>query len=147
MIKKGKAKSRRTVPSACNSQEIKAYILMKDGVYLYDEVEHTLICKIEKDIRNFVGTQKMMKSAPLGIVLVADLAKFTSPYLKGKEAQKFSAWVDTGYLSQNIYLYCTAAGMSTVALGMIDRPKLRGLMEIEEDEKIVLTQVVGYQVQ
>ena len=35
--KTGKEKSKRTAPSACNSQEIRVYTLMKQGVFLYHE--------------------------------------------------------------------------------------------------------------
>ena len=66
-----------------------------------------------------------------------------SPFLRSMEAKRFSAWVDTGCISQNVYLYCAAANLGTVALSLVDRDKLRNLMRLEEHEKIVLTQVVG----
>lgn len=62
-----KSKSRRSVPSACNSQEIKVYIALSNGVYLYDEKNHQLIKILAKDIREYIGTQKMMRSAPVGL--------------------------------------------------------------------------------
>ena len=143
---KGKAKSKRTAPSGCNSQEIRVYVLLENGVFHYDEVHHSLVQIIEDDIREDVGTQKMMQSAPLGIVFVADLTRMTSPHLKRDDAKQFNAWVDTGYISQNIYLYCAAANMATCALGLIDRKKLRELLPLQEHEKIVLDQVVGYRI-
>ena len=85
----------------------------------------------------------MMKSAPLGLVFVADLSRMTSPFLRSQEAKRFSAWVDTGYISQNVYLYCTAANLATAALSLVDRDELHQLMHLQEHEKIVLTQVVG----
>ena len=65
-----------------------------------------------------------MKSAPMGLVFVADLSKMKSPFLRSMEAKRFSAWVDTGYISQNVYLYCVAVNMGTVALSLVDRDKL-----------------------
>lgn len=141
--KYGNVKSKRTAPSACNSQEIRVYVIMKKGVFLYEEENHRLIRTIAKDIRENIGTQKMMKSAPMGLVFVADLSRMKSPFLKSKEAQRFSAWVDTGYISQNVYLYCAASNLGTVVLALINRDKLHKLMKLKEDEKIVLTQVVG----
>ncbi len=38
-----KSKSRRTAPSACNSQEIKVYIALPKGLFLYDGKAHQLI--------------------------------------------------------------------------------------------------------
>jgi SagB-type dehydrogenase family enzyme len=141
--KYGKVKSKRTAPSACNSQEIRVYVLLDKGAFLYNEENHELIEIIAKDIREHTGTQKMMKSAPMGLVFVADLSRMTSPYLRSMEAKKFSAWVDTGYISQNVYLYCVASNLGTVALSLVDRDKLHKLMQLKEHEKIVLTQVVG----
>ena len=85
-----------------------------------------------------------MKSAPMGLVFVADLSRMISPFLRSKEAQRFSAWVDTGYISQNVYLYCAASDLGTVVLSLVDRDKLHALMKLKEHEKIVLTQFVGH---
>ncbi len=57
------------------------------------------------------------------------------PLLKNKEAQRFSAWVDTGFISQNVYLYCAAADLGTVVLALINRDKLGKQMNLEEHEK------------
>lgn len=143
--KYGNVKSKRTAPSACNSQEIRVYVLLEKGVFLYNEENHELVKIFTKDIREYTGTQKMMKSAPMGLVFVADLLRMNSPFLKSKEAKRFSAWVDTGYISQNVYLYCAASNLSTVVLSLVNRDKLHELMQLQEHEKIVLTQVVGKQ--
>jgi SagB-type dehydrogenase family enzyme len=142
--KYGNVKSKRTAPSACNSQEIRVYAIMKEGVFLYNEEDHELIEVVQEDIRDNIGTQKMMKSAPMGLVFVADLQRMKSPFLKSMEAKKFSAWVDTGYISQNVYLYCAASNMGTAVLALINRNKLHKLMRLKENEKIVLTQVLGH---
>ena len=142
--KYGKVKSKRTAPSACNSQEIRVYTILDQGVYLYNEENHHLIQIVTKDIREHIGTQKMMKSAPMGLVFVADLSRMTSPFLRKAEAQRFSAWVDTGYISQNVYLYCAASNLGTAVLSLVNREKLHKLMCLKEHEKIVLTQVVGH---
>jgi len=142
--KSGKVKSKRTAPSACNTQEIRVYLLMEKGVYLYNEENHELIEIIAKDIRENIGTQKMMKSAPMGLVFVADLSRMKSPFLKNKEAQRFSAWVDTGFISQNVYLFCAASKLGTTVLSLVNREKLHEQMNLKENEKIVLTQVVGH---
>ena len=141
---KGKAKSKRTTPSACNSQEIRAYVLLPQGTYLYNEIDHCLTVVNDKDLRNYVGTQKMMHKAPLGLVFVADLSRMKAATLKSKEAKEFTAWVDTGYISQNVYLYCATAGLGTVALAWVNRDVLSNHMGLATHEKIVLTQVVGY---
>ncbi|MBN1780937.1 SagB/ThcOx family dehydrogenase [bacterium] len=142
--KVGQVKSKRTAPSACNSQEIRVYIILKEGVFLYEEENHELIRISTDDIRESIGTQKMMKSAPMGLVYVADLSRMNSPFLRSDEARRFCAWVDTGYISQNVYLYCAASNLGTAVLSLVDRDKLHRLMHLKEHEKIVLTQVVGH---
>jgi SagB-type dehydrogenase family enzyme len=139
----GKVKSKRTAPSACNSKEIRVYAVLQEGVFLYDEETHTLNSIVAADIREHLGTQKMMKSAPMGLVFVADLSVMNSPFLRREDAKCFSAWVDTGYVSQNVYLYCAAANLATAVLSLINRDKLHELMNLKEHEKVVLTQVVG----
>lgn len=142
--KYGNVKSKRTAPSACNSQEIRVYIIIKQGVYLYNEESHELIEIVALDIREHIGTQKMMKTAPMGLVFVADLSRMKSPFVRSKEAQRFCAWVDTGYISQNVYLYCAASNLGTAVLSLVDREKLHKLMKLKEHEKIVLTQAIGH---
>ena len=141
----GNVKSKRTAPSACYSQEIRVYLLTADDAFLYDEERHCLVEILRKDIRTHIGTQKMVKSAPMGLVFVADLSRMKSPFVRSKEAQRFCAWVDTGYISQNVYLYCAAAGLGTVVLAMVDRDTLHALLGLREHEKVVLTQAVGRQ--
>ncbi len=143
-IKKGNMKSKRTAPSACNSQEIRVYVIMKQGVFIYNEDNNELHMIHSKDIRESIGTQKMMKSAPLGLVFVTDLSRMSGPLFKSQEARQFCAWVDTGYISQNIYLYCASANLGTAVLALVDRETLHKSMNLQDHEKIVLTQVVGH---
>ena len=143
--KKGNTKSKRTAPSACNAQEIRVYVLLESGVYRYEEEDHTLFRINTQDIREYTGRQKLMKSAPVGLVYVADLSRMNGPMFRSEEAQRFCAWVDTGFISQNVYLYCASANLATAVLALIPRDDLYRLMGLKEHEKIVLTQVVGNQ--
>lgn len=136
--KTAKGKSKRTAPSACNSQEIRVYAVMKQGVFLYNEDAHELELIVARDLRENISNQKMMKSAPLGLVFVADLSRMNGPLFKKQESQRFCAWVDTGFISQNIYLYCASANLGTAVLALINRDKLHELMKLKEHEKIVL---------
>lgn len=138
-----KSKSRRTVPAACNSQEIKVYIALSTGVYLYDEKNHQLIKVLSRDIRENIGTQKMMRTAPVGLIYVSDYSKLKTFYFKDDNRKWFTSSTDTGFISQNVYLYCAAANLSTVILGLVDRDKLHKTLELNENEKIIYTQIVG----
>jgi len=138
-----KSKSRRSAPSACNSQEIKIYIALSTGVYLYDEKNHQLIKILEKDIRENIGKQKMMRSAPVGLIYVSDYSKLKTFQFKKDENKWFTSTADTAFISQNVYLYCAAANLSTAIIGLVDRNKLHKILELTENEKIIYTQVIG----
>ena len=136
-------KSKRTAPSASNSQAIKIYVSMKKGLFLYDEKNHQMLQILSKDIRENIGTQKMMRSAPVGLIYVSDYSKMKTYLAKDDNRKWFVSGTDTGFISQNVYLYCTAAKLSTVILGFVNRDKLHEIMGLKEYEKVVYTQVVG----
>jgi SagB-type dehydrogenase family enzyme len=138
-----RSKSRRTAPSACNSQEIKVYIALPDGLFLYDEKNHQLIKVLSDDIRKEIGTQKMMHSAPVGLIYVSDYSKLKTLIFKDDNRKWFTSTADTGFISQNVYLYCAAANLSTAILSLVDREKLHGIMGLADFEKVVYTQVIG----
>jgi hypothetical protein len=77
---------------------------MKKGVFLYDEKGHQLVQVLSKDIREDIGTQKMMRSAPVGLVYVSDFSKLSSYFAKDDELRWFISGTDTGFISQNVYL-------------------------------------------
>nr|WP_321486224.1 nitroreductase family protein [uncultured Draconibacterium sp.] len=138
-----RSKSRRTAPSACNSQEIKVFIALSNGVFYYNEKEHQLNRVKSKDIRENIGTQKMMRSAPIGLIYVSDYARLKTFQFRTDEDKWYTSTTDTGFISQNVYLYCAATNLSTAILALIDRKKLHNLIGLGECEKIVYTQVVG----
>lgn len=53
------------------------------------------------------------------------------------------AGTDTGFISQNVYLYCAANKMNTVVVGLVDREELHSLMDLNDNEKIIYTQIIG----
>ena len=131
----------RTAPSAANWQEIDIYVITADGLYLYDAKAHALQQILGDDIRALAGKQPFVKAAPLNLVYVADLAK------TGKASapdQDFYTAADTGFIAQNVYLYCTSEGLATVIRGSVDRPALTKVMKLRPDQKITLAQTVGY---
>lgn len=138
-----RSKSRRTAPSACNSQEIKVFIALFNGLFLYDETNHQLLKILSEDIREHIGTQKMMHSAPVGLIYVSDFSKLNTFLFKDDARKGFTSAADTGFISQNVYLYCAAANLSTAIIGLVDRNKLHKIMGLSENEKIVYTQVIG----
>lgn len=138
-----RAKNRRTVPSSRNSQTIKIFVATSQGVFLYDEKIHSLIEVLIEDIRKYISTQKMMQSAPIGLIYIADYSKMSMYTATDDNRKWFVAGTETGFISQNVYLYCASAGLSTAIIGLVDRDKLHNIVELKEYEHVVYTQVIG----
>jgi nitroreductase len=51
---------------------------------------------------------------------------------------------DTGFIAENIYLFCASEGLATVVRGSIDRLTLSRTMRLRADQRIILAQTVGY---
>jgi SagB-type dehydrogenase family enzyme len=132
---------RRTAPSASNRQEIAIYAALPDGVYLYDAKAHRLEKIISGDLRAATGTQPYVAEASLNLVYVADYAKM--PNLSDADKILYSA-ADTGFIGQNVYLYCASEGLATVIRASIDRAALGKALKLGPDQKITLAQSVGY---
>lgn len=133
----------RTAPSPMNSQEIDIYVAGEDGLFLYDPYFHQLARISDEDIRTFCGSQKFVAKAPLNLIYVADFSRLGK---RAAEKKFFYAAADTGFISQNVYLFCAAYGLGTVVRDWIDRPKLAGKIRLRDDQKIILAQTVGYPV-
>ncbi len=132
---------KRTAPSAVNWQEIDIYVSLADGLYLYDAKAQALIRILGEDIRAITGTQAFVKDAPVNLVYVADFSKIT----RAAESDKiFYSATDTGFISQNVYLFCASEGLATVVRGLVDRTALAAAMKLLPAQRVILAQSVGY---
>jgi SagB-type dehydrogenase family enzyme len=132
---------KRTAPSARNWQEIDVYVAMAEGVYLYDAKAHRLEPVLAEDLRAMTGTQGFVKDAPVNLVYVADLARMTGA---SDTDRVFYSAADTGFIAQNVYLYCASEGLATVVRGSVTRPALKKALSLRSDQEIILAQSVGY---
>jgi nitroreductase len=136
---------KRTAPTAVNWQEIDVYVAMANGLWLYEPKTHSVKLVVQKDLRAATGMQEFVKDAPVNLVFVADLSKMVSDRMHPSEADKtFYAATDTGFVSQNVYLFCASEGLATVVRGMVDKPALAKAMFLRPDQRIILAQSVGY---
>ena len=136
-----KGSGKRTAPSAVNWQEIDIYAATKDGLFLYEADSHRLKPVFGEDIRKITGLQDFTQQAPVNLIYVADFSR-----MKGADPEKkvFYSAADTGFISQNVYLFCASEGLATVVLGLVDKPALGEKMGLRGDQKVILTQPVGY---
>lgn len=132
---------KRTAPSAMNRQQIDVYVALPEGLFLYDAKGHVLKPIINQDIRALTGKQSFVAEAPVTLIYVADHKKMGNVT---EEEKNFYAATDTGFVSENVYLFCASEGLATVVRSSIDKEALAKAMKLNDNQKITLAQSVGY---
>lgn len=131
---------KRTSPSAKDMREITVYVATADGTYLFDPDAHVLRQVLARDIRMLTGTQDFVGQAPLNLIYVSDLGR-----MDASEADKrFYSATDTGFIAQNVYLFCASASLATVVRGSVDRKALAATLKLAPHQQVMLAQTVGY---
>jgi SagB-type dehydrogenase family enzyme len=147
------AENKSTAPSAMNAHDVRIYVFMKDGAYLYDSPKHELAPVLAGDFRSQLMAARPPRPAtppppppppsnpPVQIVLVSDGERFT----RGDPARKLE-WgaLDAGIVSQNISLFCAATGLKTVPRAMMDKARIKELLKLADTLTILLNHPVGY---
>jgi nitroreductase len=131
----------RTAPYWRHIMVIDIYLAMADGVWLYEPKAHELQFYLPDDIRAQTGSQDFVASAPLNLVYVAHGERMQD--LKVEERRLYSS-VDTGFIGQNVYLFCASEGLATVFRGAVDYAKLAGAMKLPDQQFVTFSQTVGY---
>ncbi|MBQ4223308.1 MAG: nitroreductase family protein, partial [Prevotella sp.] len=99
---------------------------------------NTLVPVSDKNIIDaLVAGQQFVKDAPMTLLLVSDQSN-------SRRKNAHYGDIDTGYVSQNIYLACTALGLKTVARAMMDQDAIRTALNFSEDIIIELNHPIGY---
>jgi nitroreductase len=96
---------------------------------------------VSGDIRPMTGKQDFVRDAPVNLIYVANFSKMGNA---SRDDKVLYSGADTGFISQNVYLFCSSEGLATVVRGSIDRGALAKAMKLRPDQKITLSQTVGY---
>lgn len=114
---------KKTAPSSQNRQDIKIYVCMADGNYLYNATNSTLEFISEGDVRPL--------KAPVCLILVSNTNE---------------TWgaIDGGIVSQNISLFCSGIGLATVPRAQMDADALRKALKLTGTQTLILNHPVGY---
>ena len=131
---------KRTAPSALNWQEIAVYVSTTQGMYLYDPKGNALIPVASGDLRSLTYTQvERFKDAPVNLVYVADMEKTGA-----EDARKnLLVAMDTGFVAENVYLYCASEGLPTGFRVSIPKEKLAQALKLRPTQMIMGAQSVG----
>jgi len=114
---------KRTAPSARNKQDIKVYVCMVEGSYLYNAATSALDPVSKGDVRPL--------KAPVCLVLVSDTD------------QSWGA-VDAGIVSQNISLFSSGIGLATVPRMQMNNDELKKALKLTGTQTLILNHPVGY---
>jgi nitroreductase len=132
---------KRTAPSSMNRQEIDLYVVTAKGAYMYDAKNNVLKAVAEGDFRKETGMQAFVGVAPLNIVFVCDKSRMKS---KDEQGMVEATYANSGFISQNIYLFCASEGLATVIRASIPKDNLAKVLRLRADQLITLAQTVGY---
>ena len=93
------------------------------------------------DLRALTGTQDFVGGAPLNLIYVAHGERMhdVSP-----ADRRLFASVDTGFIGQNVYLFCASEGLASVFRGAVPYKKLEAALKLGEGQFVTFCQTVGY---
>jgi nitroreductase len=114
---------------------IDIYAATAEFVWLYEPKG------VHGDIRAKTGTEDFVTTAPLNLVYVAhDERMGNIP----AEYRWLYASVDTGFIGQNVYLFCASDGLATVFRAALDHRQLARTMKLTDGQFVTFAQTVGY---
>lgn len=131
----------RTAPSAQNWQEIDIYVALPEGVYLYDAKANLLQPVVAGDLRGATGSQPFVAQAGANLIYVSDGKKTGNG---SAESRMSMTYADTGFIAQNVYLFCASEGLVSVVRASVDRAALSKKLNLRPEQQITLAQSVGY---
>lgn len=135
---------KRTSPAAMAIYSVDIYVVLPEGVYLYDVAKHQLGLIAKGDFRKLAGTQDFVYIAPVNLVYVLNFKGWQNARSQVSD-EKRTLWVhcEVGFLAQNVYLYCASEGLGSTVRGIIDQKKFGELIKVRP-EQVVLAQTVGH---
>jgi len=126
---------KRTVATSQNKQEMDVYVVFKDAVYFYEAKEHILKLHVKGNVTAELGQPNITDKAALTLVYVANL---------DKASNREAGFIDTGSITQNVYLYCASEGLGSVVRASFKRPNLHTALKLTDKQEITVVQPVGY---
>ena len=129
----------RTAPSRLSFGDVEIYVATADGVFFYDAKANLLNPVVAEDVCSLCGSGG---EAPVNLIYVWDALKKSSSY--SAEMNLCLAFCHTGFIGQNVYLYCASEGLATVVRKWFDKPALEKKMKLRPEQYATLVQPVGY---
>ena len=139
---KNREDGRRTAPTCRNFQEIRLFVFDAEGVGEYHPATHSLTPCVVGDYRHLLAAgQDFVKTAPICLVMIADMTKFGNV----DERAKMMASVDAGIVSQNISVACAGLGFATVPRAMMQAADIVKLLNLSDSHIAIMNNPVGFE--
>lgn len=127
----------RLAPSACNAQPW--HFIVVDEPELKNKVADAASAKL-------LGMNHFTKQAPVHIIVVEEKVNISSG-IGGIVKDKHFAFLDIGIAAAHICLAAEAEGLGSCILGWFAEKKIKKLLHVPDNRRIVLDIVVGYPAQ
>ncbi len=125
-----KREGKRTIATSRNRQNMSLYVLTPEGAWRYEGAANKLVKVTEENLIPLCEKQDFVKDAPVHLVYAAK--------------DDYAGPMHAGSAYQNVYLYATSRGLSTVIRGMIDKEGLARGLKLPAGEKVYVHQTVGW---
>lgn len=127
----------RLAPSACNAQPW--HFIVVDEPDLKNKVADATSARL-------LGMNHFTKQAPVHIIVVEEKVNFSSGF-GGLVKDKHFAFLDIGIAAAHICLAAEAEGLGSCILGWFNETKMRKLLNIPDNRRVILDIVIGYPAQ
>lgn len=141
---------RLAYPSTGNLHTLLLYLYtynvegLKEGIYIYRPVNHCLLLKTNKSIRDkllsSICQSELAARATLILVIVGDYGRLQSIY--GPRAYRYIN-IEAGCMAQNIYLVSESLSLSGVLIGGFYEDKLSALLKLNGYEIPLILFLIG----
>ncbi|MCM1163766.1 MAG: SagB/ThcOx family dehydrogenase [Muribaculaceae bacterium] len=130
-----------TAPSCQNKQEIRVFVIDSKGAYEYVPLKNELRHVADGDFRQLVaGRQKFVETAPVSLLIVADMDKFGST----DQRSMMMAAIDAGIVTENACVAAAGLGLATVPRASMDVAALQKALGLGEGQIPMMNLPVGY---
>lgn len=127
----------RQAPSACNAQPW--HFIVIDDPELKNKVADAASARL-------LGMNHFTKQAPVHIVVVEEKVNITSG-IGGMVKDKHFAFLDIGIAAAHICLAAESEGLGSCILGWFSENKMKKLLNVPDNKRIVLDIIIGYPAQ
>lgn len=127
----------RLSPSACNAQPW--HFIVVDEPELKNKVADAASARL-------LGMNHFTKQAPVHIIVVEEKVNISSG-IGGIVKDKHFAFLDIGIAAAHICLAAEAEGLGSCILGWFAESKIKKLLNIPENKRVVLDILIGYPAQ